>query len=270
MFGRRKVAALVAEFVGTGVLTLVFLSVQRSTIGVPYFVAIAAGLVVVMLTFVVGTVSGGYANPAITLAMWTARKLNTLTAALYIVVQLLGAWAAYGVYTYFVNSSLQAIGGEYTGRVLVAEAIGAFVLALGWGYLTFRARLAVGARAAVLGVSFTLAVIIAAAVGIGIVNPAVALGIRAWEIWGSMGWGTYVLGPVLGAVIGVNLYGLLFAGRDEDETVVVEEVVVTESVVAAPAVAAKRATATKAKKTSTTKKTTTSRAAKKPAAKRKK
>ncbi|HET7320662.1 MAG TPA: hypothetical protein VFI84_03725, partial [Candidatus Saccharimonadales bacterium] len=28
---------------------------------------------------------------------------------------------------------------------------------------------------------------------------------------GSMGWGTYVLGPVLGAVIGVNLYGLLFA-----------------------------------------------------------
>lgn len=260
MFGRRKVAALVAEFVGTGVLTLVFLSVQRSTIGVPYFVAIAAGLVVVMLTFVVGTVSGGYANPAITLAMWTARRLSTLTAALYVVVQLLGAWAAYGVYTYFVNSSLQPIGGDYTGRVLVAEAIGAFVLALGWGYLTFRARLAVGARAAVLGVSFTLAVIVAAAVGIGIVNPAVALGIRAWDIWGSMGWGTYVLGPVLGAVIGVNLYGLLFAGRDEDETVIVEEVIVTEAV-AVPA--AKRTTAAK----KTTKKTTAARA-KKPATKK--
>ena len=267
MFGRRKVAALVAEFVGTGVLTLVFLSVQRSTIGVPYFVAIAAGLVVAMLTFVVGTVSGGYANPAITLGMWTARRLSTLTAALYVVVQLLGAWAAYGLYTYFVNSSLQPIGGEYTTRVLVAEAVGAFIFALGWGYLTFRGRLTVGARAAVLGVSFTLAVMVAAAVGIGIVNPAVALGIRAWDIWGGWAtWGTYALGPVLGAVIGVNLYGLLFAGRDEDETVVVEEVVVAEAVTTAPA--ATTAKRTTAKKT-TAKKTTTSRA-KKPAAKRKK
>ncbi len=266
MFGRRKVAALVAEFVGVAVLTLVVLSVQRSTIGVPYFVALAVGLTVAMITFVTGTVSGGYANPAITVSMWTARRLSTLTAALYIVVQLLGAWAAYGVYTYFVNSSLQPIGGDYTTRVLVAEAVGAFILALGWGYLTFRGRLAVGSRAAVLGISMALGVMVAASVGIGLVNPAVALGVRAWEIWGSMGWGTYVLGPVLGAVIGVNLYGLLFAGRDEDETVVVEEVVVAEAVAAPVATAAKRATA---KKTSTTKKSTTTRA-KKPAAKRKK
>ena len=27
-------------------------------------------------------------------------------------------------------------------------------------------------------------------------------------------WGTYVLGPVLGAIIGINLYGLLFAGDE--------------------------------------------------------
>ncbi|MDB5169619.1 MAG: major intrinsic protein [Candidatus Saccharibacteria bacterium] len=248
MFGRRKVAALVAEFLGTGVLTLVVLSVQRSTIGVPYFVAIAVGLTVAMITFVVGTVSGGYANPAITIALWTARKLSTLTAALYVVVQLLGAWAAYGVYTYFVNSSLQAIGGTYTGRVLVAEAIGAFIFALGWGYLTFRARVNVGTRAAVLGLAVTLGVIVSASVGIGLINPAVALGVRAWEIWGSMGWGTYVLGPVLGAVIGVNLYGLLFAGSDADEAVVFEEVVVAETVVAAP-----KRKATAVKKTTTKK-----------------
>jgi glycerol uptake facilitator protein len=261
MFGRRKVAALVAEFLGTGVLTLAVLSVQRSTIGVPYFVAIAAGLVVAMLVFVFGGVSGGHANPAVTLAMWTARKINTLTAALFVVAQLLGAWAAYGVYTYFVNSSLQAIGGTYTGRVLVAEAIGAFILAIGWAAIVFRANLTIGARAALVGISYTLGVIVAAAVGIGLINPAVALGVRAWEIWGSMGWGTYVLGPVLGAVIGVNLYGLLFAGRD-DEAVVVEEVIIAETVVAAP----KRSAA--ATKKTTTKKTTTR--AKKTASSRKK
>lgn len=267
MFGRRKVAALVAEFVGAAVLTLVVLSVQHTQIGLPYFVALAAGLTVAMITFAVGTVSGGYANPAITLAMWTARRLSTVTALLYVIVQLLGGWAAYGLYTYFINSSLQPIGGDFAARVMIAEAVGAFVFALGWGYLTFRGRLAVGSRAAVLGVSFAVAMIAASIAGIGLVNPAVALGTRAWDIWGGWAtWGTYALGPVLGAVIGFNLYGLLFAGRDNDETVVVEEVIVAETVAAPTATAtAKRTTAKK----TTTKKTTATRA-KKPAAKRKK
>lgn len=263
MFGRRKVAALAAEFLGTGVLTLAFLSVQRSTIGVPYFVAIAAGLVAAMLIFVFGGVSGGHANPAVTLAMWTARKITTVTALLYVVVQLLGAWAAYGIYTYFVNSSLQSIAGTYNNRIVVAEAIGALVLALGWAVIVFRANLTVGSRAALVGISYTLGLIIAAAVGVGVINPAVAMGIRAWEPFGTAGW-AYVLGPLLGTVIGINLYGLLFAGIDEEDTVVVEEVVVAGAV-AAPA-ATKRASTTK--KATTAKKTTASRA-KKPAAKRK-
>lgn len=269
MFGRRKVAALAAEFLAAGALTLVVLSVQRSTIGVPYFVAIATGLIVAMLVFVFGTVSGAHANPAITLALWTARKISTLTGLLYIVVQLLGAWAAYGVYTYFVNSSLQEIGGEYDGRILVAEALGALVLALGWAAVAFRRGFTLGNRAALLGLSYALAVIVASAASIGLVNPAVALGTRAWEVFGTMGWGTYVLGPVLGAVIGVNLYGLLFAPAakdEEDGTLVVEEVVVTETV-AAPA-ADKPAKKTATRKAATTARKTTSTRAKKPAAKR--
>ena len=82
MFGRRKIAALVAEFLGTGILTLLILSVQRSTIGVPYFVAIAAGLTVTVLTFALGKVSGAHLNPAVTLGMWTARQAATLTSVL--------------------------------------------------------------------------------------------------------------------------------------------------------------------------------------------
>lgn len=250
MFGRRKLATLVGEFLGTGVLTLVFLSVERSTIGVPYFVAIAAGLAVAAAMFVYGDATGSHFNPAVTLAMWTVRKIGTLTGVLYIVMQLLGAWAAYGIYTYFVNSSLQTIGGHYTGRVLVAEAIGTLVLAVGWAAVAYR-NFTAGNRVAVVGVSYALGIIIAAAAGIGLANPAVALGVRAWNIWGSMGWGTYVLGPVLGAVIGVNLYGLLFApagaltgAAATADTVVVEEVVVAE---AAPARKTTRKTSSRAK-----------------------
>ncbi len=122
MFGRRKVATLVAEFLGTGVLTLLILSVQRSSIGViPFFVASAAGLTMVLMSFALGNNSGGYFNPAITIGMWTARKVSTVSAILYIAVQILGAWGAYGLYTYFVNKSLPPIGGHFTGRIMIAN-----------------------------------------------------------------------------------------------------------------------------------------------------
>jgi glycerol uptake facilitator-like aquaporin len=58
-----------------------------------------------------------------------------------------------------------------------------------------------------------LAILVAAAGSGGVVNPAVALGARSWV------WGTFVLGPVLGGIIGFNLYSLLFAKSD----VLVEE-----------------------------------------------
>src|ERR1017187_2551650 len=117
MFGKRKLAALVAEFLGAGVLTLLVLSVQRSTIGVPFFVAAAAGLTVALMMVVLTDASTGQFNPAITLGLWTVRKVSTARALLYIIVQLLGGWAAYGLYRYFANGSLQSIGGHYTGRI---------------------------------------------------------------------------------------------------------------------------------------------------------
>jgi glycerol uptake facilitator-like aquaporin len=206
MFGRNKVAMLVAEFLGTGILTLVFLSVQRSTIGISYFVALAAGLTVASLTYVFGLVSGGHFNPAITIGSLLTRRVKVLAAAAYVVAQLLGAWAAYGVYTYFVNSSLQQIGGHFTWRVMVAEAVGAFIFAFVWA-----AAAAQRLNSAVAGVGYTLAIIVASVASIGFVNPAVAMGARAWNIWGSMGWGTYAAGPVVGGLVGFALYELLFS-----------------------------------------------------------
>jgi len=206
MFGRQKIATLVAEFLGTGILTLLVLSVQRSTIGVPFFVALAAGLTVTLMVFALGSASGAHLNPAVTISMWTARKISTLTGILYIAVQLLGAWAAYGLYTYFVNSTLQPIGGHFTGRILVAEAVGTGVFVFGWAAAMYQGFSA-AVTASVAGLSYMLGIIAASSAAIGLLNPALALGVRSWV------WGTYVLGPVLGGIIGGNLYGLLFAER---------------------------------------------------------
>ncbi|HEY1835240.1 MAG TPA: aquaporin [Candidatus Saccharimonadales bacterium] len=204
MFGRRKVAAVVGEFLGTATLAFTVLDVSRSSIGIPYFVAIAGGLAVVLVGV---SISGDvHLNPAVTLALWTARRFKTVTAVAYIAAQLLGGWAAYFLYRYFVRGTVQHVSSGYQARVLVAEAVGAFVFTLiasavlykkVWGYQ----------RAVVVGGAYALGVIVASASSNGFINPAVALGSNSW------GWGTYALGPVLGAIIGVNLYALLFSGE---------------------------------------------------------
>ncbi len=206
MFGRNKVAMLMAEFLGTGVLTLVLLAVQRSTIGIAYFVAIAVGLTVAALTYVFSDISGAHLNPAVTIGSLVTRRVKVLPAVAYIVAQLLGAWAAYGVYTYFVNSSLQQIGGHFTWRVMIAEAVGAFVFTFVWAAAAAQ-RLSAGVK----GAGLTLGVLVASVASIGFINPAIAMGARAWNIWGSMGWGTYAAGPVVGGIVGFGLYELLFA-----------------------------------------------------------
>jgi glycerol uptake facilitator-like aquaporin len=203
MFGRKQIAMIMAEFLGTGVLTLVVLGVSKSTIGIPYFVSIAAGLVLVAMTIALGTISGAQFNPAITIGLWTVRKIKSLPAIVYIAAQLLGGGAAYLLFRYFIGQSWQNTG-HFDSKVLVGEAVGAFIFSLAWAAAAYQ-RLETGKAATVVGLGLTLGIIVASSASGGLLNPAVALGVRSWV------WGSYVLGPVLGSIIGFNLYGLLFA-----------------------------------------------------------
>jgi len=203
MLGRRKIAMLMAEFLGTGTLTAVVLAVSRSSIGIPYFVALAVGLTIAAVTLTFGAVSGAHLNPAMTIGMWTVRKVSSTKAVTYLAAQLLGAWLAYVLYTYLVNAHW-ANTGHFTGRVLAAETAGAFVFSLAWAAVVFQ-KFENSKAASVLGGSLAIGVLVASSASAGLLNPAVALGVRSW------GWGTYVLGPILGAVLGFNLYNMLFA-----------------------------------------------------------
>lgn len=212
MFGKKQVATLVAEFIGSGVLTLVVIGVQHSTIGVPYFVGVSAALAAAMLVLVFGAASGAVLNPAVTVALWSVRRLKTTAAAGYLVAQLLGAWGAYYLFSYHINTALTSTGGDFNARVMVAEAVGAALLAFAWAAAVY-GRFAPGLKASVVGLGYALGVVVASSASIGLINPGVALADRAWSIWGSMGWGTYVLGPVLGALVGFNLFAWLFTNE---------------------------------------------------------
>ncbi|HUC88173.1 MAG TPA: aquaporin [Candidatus Binatia bacterium] len=210
MFGKKKLAMLVAELVGTSILTLVVLSVRSSGIGYSFFVALAAGIAVMALTLAVGATSGAQFNPALTFGLWTARKIKTLPAIVYIAVQLLGGACAYWLYAYLVKNHLQNTGGHYEARIFLSEAIGTFIFV--WGWTAAAAKKFTGLQFAVAaGGAFALGIIVASIASGGIINPAIALGTRSW------GWTTYVLGPVVGGLVGANVQSMLFSGTEVAE-----------------------------------------------------
>jgi len=210
---RKKIAMVMAEFLGTATLTTIVLAVAHSNVGIPYFISLAVGLTLAALVLTFGAVSGAHLNPAVTIGLWSLRRVKAVPAAVYVAAQLLGGWSAYWLYTYFANRRWDN-SGDFEGRILVAEAAGAMVFAMGWAAVMYQKYKGLKAAFAV-GASLTLGLLVASIAGVaagivsgGIVNPAVALGTHSWV------WGTYVLGPVLGAIIGFNLYALLFASTE--------------------------------------------------------
>jgi aquaporin Z len=203
MFRKNKLAMLVGEFLGTTALTLTVLSISHSQLSLGYFIATAAGLTVLLMTLALAGISGAVFNPAMTIGLWTVRKLRTLQALSYLVVQLAGGAIAWELFEYLTKLSGIHNTGTYSARVLVAEVVGTFVFAFIWAAAIYQ-RFNLFAKAAAIGGALTAGSLIASLGSSGFLNPAVALGLHQW------GWGTYVLGPVLGAVIGFNLYNLLF------------------------------------------------------------
>lgn len=201
MFTRVRVAPLLAELLGTGLWVMVAL-VMSETTAVSYFIAtsVALALAVAYMTFY--AVSGSHFNPAITFGMWTARRMTTLRAVCYIIAQLIGAVVALWLYQYLAGHHLTNKTTHYTGQILVAEAVGTMILAWGYAAAAYRAW-EVTSAALTVGAALFVAVLVAATASAGYLNPAVALGEK------SFSW-AYVLGPLVGGLVGVNIYNYLF------------------------------------------------------------
>lgn len=204
MVNRLKIAPLAAEFLGTTILVMLSLVLIETT-AVSYFIAtsVAIGLIVVYMIF--GGISGGHFNPAITFGMWTARRVTTLRAISYIAVQMLGGLAAWQLFQYMTDKALPAKTVTYTTHMWLAEVIGTFILAIGLTAALTRGFDALQTAVA-YGAAFFVGIMVAATASAGYLNPATALGVRSWST-------VYVLGPLVGGLIGVNLYMWLMNPR---------------------------------------------------------
>jgi len=201
-FNKARTAPLAAEFLGTGVLVMVVLVLSQTT-GVPYFIATSVAVTLALVYVLFGSVSGGHFNPAITVGMWAARKIATIRGISYIAAQLLGGVAAWQLFQYFSGQTLPVKSSSWSTTAWLAEVVGTAILAVGLTAALTR-RLDTLTTALTYGASFFAGIMVAATASAAYLNPASALALRNFNA-------VYILGPLVGGIIGVGLYTWFFA-----------------------------------------------------------
>jgi aquaporin Z len=184
-----------AEIIGTFLLSFaVIVSSNREfPLPTPVIAASALGL----LVYLFGSISGTHINPAITIGLFIARKIDLGNTFVYLFSQMLGALLAMFVAQLFLGNQLVAPAANTSFAIFFAEAMGTMVLALGVGSVVF-GKVHESASGIVIGTSLLLGILVAAAGSNGVLNPAVALGTGAVS-------SSYLFGPILGGIVGISL-----------------------------------------------------------------
>ena len=221
-----------AEFVGT--FLLVFLAVGAAVFGIAggvgfdksgpgsgvVGVAFAFGLVVLMLAYAFGPVSGTHVNPAVTLAMVLAKRMPGREGAGYVAAQFAGAILGGAMLKLFVSSfgvtdQTGALGtnGYDNGAInlqgaFVLEALltAAFVLVI----LLVTEKVATPALAGLaIGLSLTAVHLVGIPLTGTSVNPARSFGPALFEGGTALSqvW-LFILAPLVGSLIAVGVWKL--------------------------------------------------------------
>lgn len=221
VYNRYPVAALIAEFLGT-FLFVAFAVVTQVNPLYAFF-----GLIAIVTLF--GRLSGPHLNPAVTIGAWLARFVSGRTAVFYIIAQILGGLAAFGVLSLLsaatgasATSALTASTGLYKLTALTAttewyifagELIGAIIF--GFGVASALTRNNSLARGVVYGGSFLIASFIVYASGaFAVLNPVLAGALQGysyidWKSFNLFPVLVYAIAPIVGASLGFGLARLV-------------------------------------------------------------
>lgn len=219
-----------AEFIGT--FWLVFggcgaavLAATFPNTGIGFLgIALAFGLTVLTMAYAVGHISGGHFNPAITLGMYTARRIPAADVTPYIIAQVLGAIAGASV-LYIIASgkagfsladgfasngyAAHSPGGYSLLACLVAEVILTFMFLMIFLGITDR-RAPQGFAPLAIGLALTTIHLISIPVTNASVNPARSTGpalfVGGWAI--SQLW-LFWVAPLIGAILAGLIYPAL-------------------------------------------------------------
>lgn len=187
-------------------------------------VALAHGLALAVLVSALGAVSGAHFNPAVTFAVWLSGHIDAVSAALYVVAQLVGGVAAgLALRAVFPESSWSpvALGTPAVdpsigvGGAIVIEAVLTVVLVIAvFGTAIDRRAPKLGGLA--IGLAVAADILMGGPLTGAAMNPArwfgpaVASGAFAdWYVW----W----IGPLVGAAVAALIYRFAFEERAHAE-----------------------------------------------------
>jgi len=218
--------ALLAEFIGT--FALIFIgagagALKEHLVGV----ALAHGLVIVGFAYAYGHISGTHINPAVTLSVWTAGKIESVRAVSYMGIQLLGGIAGALALRWVLGGTATGLGATTLAQNLpvggttisIGAAVGFFVE----GLITFFLANAVlnagvSGKATIpgglaIGLTLTFCILMAGPLTGGSANPARTLG-PAVATGNYADLGVYFGGQIVGAIVAGLLYRGVFAEPD--------------------------------------------------------
>jgi MIP family channel proteins len=223
----RLSTSLLAELIGT--FALIFIGAGAGALGLGGLVgvAFAHGLVVLAFAYAYGHISGTHINPAVTLGVWAAGKIDTNRALAYVGVQLLGgiagALALRGVLggTETGLGKTQLASGLEAGGTLItlSPATGLLLEAILTFFLVNTVMNAgISGKATIpgglaIGLTLTFSILMAGPLTGGSLNPARSLGPAVatgdfTDLW------LYFVGPILGGVVAGLLYKTVFEDRE--------------------------------------------------------
>ena len=189
----------IAEAIGTFALSLIVAMSIKA--GFPVATPILAALVLGLFVYSIGNISGTHINPAVTIGLWSIGRIKPKEALMYIIAQFIGAGVALYVAKFSMGTApVMNLGDSWL--VMLAEALGAFFFTFGIASVVYEKTPAV-ASGVVIGGSLLLGIAVSAFFGTnGVLNPAVAFAIGSFSY-------LYILGPIIGSIVGMNAYKYL-------------------------------------------------------------
>jgi aquaporin Z len=233
-----------AEFLGTALLVLFGAGTATLVFGFRIFgsslasgilaQAIAFGLIIALLTYVIGPISGCHVNPAVTLGLFLSKRMSGKDMVAYWIAQLVGAIVGAALLLWmlhtspFYSKSRNGLGANGFGpnSLLHVGAGGAFLVEVVltavfvYTWLSFsRKQTSVGVQGVGIGLSLAVVNMLGTAFDGTSVNPARSFGpaVLSGGLALSQLW-LFLIAPLVGAVLAAGVHMLFHPVPDGGDT----------------------------------------------------
>jgi MIP family channel proteins len=219
--------SLLAEFIGT--FALIFIGAGAGALGIGGLVgvALAHGFVIVGFAYAYGHISGTHINPAVTLGVWAAGKIDTARAFSYIVFQIVGGIVGAVALRWVLGGAETGLGATHLAQglqagnatITITPAIGLLLEAILTFFLVNAVMNAgISGKATIpgglaIGLTLAFCILMGGPLTGASLNPARSIGPALAtgnfnDLW------VYLVGPALGGIVAGLLYKTVFEERD--------------------------------------------------------